>query len=304
LPSGKERSVPNWSLWSLRLLVGLPYFFGGLAKINLDWLLGEPMRMLLGAKTRFPIIGRFFEYESLVYFFSYSGLMIDLLAVPLLLIRRTRVPMFVVLSFFHFLNSQLFSIGFFPIFMVLATFVFFDPDWPRILCKKIGLNFPDSNNIEYKFNKKIISFILVPFFLVQLVLPFRHHLYPGNVFWNQDGRRFSWLMFTAVLQAKSKFYIVDQSGTQWTYDPLDTLTVIQNDGMKTDPDRILQFAHYLSTTLRSKGIYNTQIFVYSRMKLNNREEGTLVKDQIDLLSVKRNLLPSTNWVNKLTIPLR
>src|SRR6185295_3003174 len=40
--------VPAWTLWLLRVQVGIPYFFGGIAKLNSDWILGgEPMRIWL-----------------------------------------------------------------------------------------------------------------------------------------------------------------------------------------------------------------------------------------------------------------
>eukprot|EP00470_Lotharella_oceanica_P017320 CAMPEP_0170191216 /NCGR_PEP_ID=MMETSP0040_2-20121228/51162_1 /TAXON_ID=641309 /ORGANISM="Lotharella oceanica, Strain CCMP622" /LENGTH=163 /DNA_ID=CAMNT_0010439247 /DNA_START=194 /DNA_END=681 /DNA_ORIENTATION=+ len=43
----RSRTVPVWTVWVLRAMVGLPYFYGGIAKLNWDWLRGEPMRMWL-----------------------------------------------------------------------------------------------------------------------------------------------------------------------------------------------------------------------------------------------------------------
>src|SRR6476660_6790851 len=39
--------VPAWTLWLLRAQVGIPYFYGGIAKLNSDWIHGEPMRTWL-----------------------------------------------------------------------------------------------------------------------------------------------------------------------------------------------------------------------------------------------------------------
>jgi len=130
-PTRRSSRVPAWSVWLLRFQVGVPYFFGGLAKCTGDWLRGEPMRDWLQKEDDFPLIGRFFDEEWMVYFFSWSGLLIDLLCVPFLLIRRTRAVAFGVLILFHFTNTRLFSIGIFPWFMMAATAIFFDPDWPR-----------------------------------------------------------------------------------------------------------------------------------------------------------------------------
>ena len=80
-PDLRVATTPAWPLWLLRAMVGIAYFFGGVAKINSDWLHGEPMRMWLAARTDFPLIGSFFTEPWAAYFFSYSGLMFDLLVV-------------------------------------------------------------------------------------------------------------------------------------------------------------------------------------------------------------------------------
>ena len=128
----RSDNAPRWSLWLLRFLIALPYFFGGVAKLNADWLRGEPMRMWLANRTDFPIFGRLFTEEWLVYGFTYGGLLLDLFAVPLLLWRPTRLYAYLAMVTFHLLNAKLFNIGIFPWFMIVATTIFFAPDWPRL----------------------------------------------------------------------------------------------------------------------------------------------------------------------------
>lgn len=127
----RSRTIPAWTLWLLMAQVGLVYFYGGLAKLNGDWLRGEPMRTWLAVRTDFPVIGRFFTEEWMVYLFSYGGLLLDLLVVPFLLWRRTRLAAFAFALSFHLTNVQLFDIGVFPWFMMAATLLFFPPWWPR-----------------------------------------------------------------------------------------------------------------------------------------------------------------------------
>ena len=69
----------------------------------------------------------------MVYFYSYGGLLLDLLAVPLLLWRRTRLLTFVALILFHINNAYMFSIGIFPWLMIAATTIYFDPAWPKLV---------------------------------------------------------------------------------------------------------------------------------------------------------------------------
>ena len=130
-PGLSSRVVPAWSVWLLRFQIAVPMVFGGIAKINGDWLQGEPMRAWLASRTDFPILGRFFTEEPVVWLMSYGGLVLDLLFVFYMLNRRTRVFGFLVVITFHMMNARLFSIGIFPWFMIAATLIFFEADWPR-----------------------------------------------------------------------------------------------------------------------------------------------------------------------------
>ena len=87
----KSSYVPKWQLWLLRFMIGVPYFFGGVAKINADWLAGEPLGEWLANDTDIPIIGPYFTEEWMIMLMSYSGLLLDLLLVPALLWRKTRL---------------------------------------------------------------------------------------------------------------------------------------------------------------------------------------------------------------------
>ena len=57
-PGIRSDTAPAWALGLLAAQVGIAYFYGSLAKLNGDWLQGEPMRMWLANKTDFPVIGR------------------------------------------------------------------------------------------------------------------------------------------------------------------------------------------------------------------------------------------------------
>src|SRR4051812_39002517 len=93
-PGLRSQTVPAGCLWILRLQMGVVYFYAGIAKIAPDWLRGEPMRFRLAHQTDFPIVGRFFREEWVVYAASYGSMLLDLCVVPLLLWRRTRFPAF------------------------------------------------------------------------------------------------------------------------------------------------------------------------------------------------------------------
>ena len=60
-PRLRSKNVPAWTLWLLHLQMNLVYFFGGVAKINLDWLMGWPLRIWLSDRSDVPLIGALFE---------------------------------------------------------------------------------------------------------------------------------------------------------------------------------------------------------------------------------------------------
>lgn len=130
-PAIRSPSVPAWSLWLLRFQIAIPMFFAGLAKLNGDWLRGEPLRMWLAARPDFPLLGPYFQDEAVVWAMVYGALAIDLLFIGYITNRRTRAFGFGLVVLFHLLNARMFSIGIFPWLMIAATPVFFAPDWPR-----------------------------------------------------------------------------------------------------------------------------------------------------------------------------
>ena len=202
-------------------------FFGGIAKINEDWLNGEPIRSWLADRAdTFPIIGIFFTEEWFVMLFAYGALFVDLLAVPFLLWRRTRILMYGILVSFHILNVQLFNIGIFPWFMIVATLVFFEPNWPRRLARFKPTTMPISKPFTLKKNQKIIISLFLIFIIFQIGMPLRHFAYPGDVSWTEEGHNFSWHMKLRDKDTYSiEFYATDPlSGETWEIDPYDELT--------------------------------------------------------------------------------
>ena len=126
-----NRFVPRWSWCLLLFQLAVPMSYGGIAKLNADWLRGEPLRLWLTGKTDFPLIGPFFELEAAVYLMAYGALALDLFFVAYMGWKRTRVFGFALLLVFHIMNDRLWTIGIFPWMMIAATPAFFGPDWPR-----------------------------------------------------------------------------------------------------------------------------------------------------------------------------
>ena len=302
--------VPAWTLWLLRVQVGIPYFFGGIAKLNSDWIHGgEPMRTWLRP------LGAFFAADWIVYGFVICGLLLDLFVVPLLLWRRTRLFAFAAAIAFNLINSVIFDIGIFPWLMLGALLIFFPPDLVRRFARAFmspGEAFPDgesttvaesSRPASVSTSQKVVAGLLAAYLAVQLVLPFRHFLYPGNVSWTEEGHNFAWHMKLRTKEGEAVFTLTHPgSGQTWTIKPEDYLKSHQLMKMITKPDLILQFARYLAEEKRREGYENVEVRAHVMVSLNGRQPQLLVDPNVDLTKEEMSLLPA-RWIMPLTTPL-
>jgi vitamin K-dependent gamma-carboxylase len=307
-PGIASEFAPAWSLWALRAQMGFVYFFGGIAKLNSDWLQGWPIRLWM-PQLDLPVLWRFRDQAWLAFFFSYSGLLIDLLAVPLLLWRRTRPYMFTALALFHLTNSNLFDIGIFPWFATAMTALYFEPDWPRRL---IGLASPALRpappafplTAQRRFRTATLAALAV-YFAIQILLPLRHWLYPGDVAWTDEGHRFSWRMKLREKDARAvAFQITDPETDQsWSPNLGRYLARWQYDEMVSHPDMLQQLAHYMADRETRPGHARVQVRVDAEVSLNGRRFQPMIDPTVDLGSVPRSLLPAP-WITALTAPRR
>lgn len=314
-PSIKSDTVPYWSLWILQFQIGIVYIFGGIAKLTPDWLQGEPMRSFLSQRTDFPIIGSYFETSSAAWVVSYSGLFLDLFIVPLLLWKKTRLPAVLIVTIFHLMNASWFSIGIFPWFMILATTIYFDTDWFRKILSKWKYKNPFSKFVSVNSLKQTTISPAIPksqailwglglYCLIQILVPLRHHLYPGNVSWTEEGHRFSWRMKLRNKSATATFYVKDlNTGMIYEEDPHKLLSKRQVQKMISRPDMIRQFAHILSDAYDEKGYHNVGVNVNINAGLNGRNFQALIDPTVDL-SKKRYALGPDDWIVPLTTPLK
>jgi len=260
------------------------------------------MRMRLARRATFPLLGRFFTTEWMVYLFTYGGLLLDLLVVPLLLWRRTRLVAFALAILFHFLNATLFSIGVFPWLMVGATLLFFPPGAFRRALTRARIRLAAAVPRTEAAPPLPVTALLALYLLLQLVVPLRHLLYPGNVDWTEEGHRFSWHMMLRDKEAEVRFVVSDATAT-WRVDPEGYVTERQAEKMATRPDMILQLAHHIATDLRAKGHRDVRVRARVKASLNGRRPQLLIDPDVDLAAQPRTLWRAS-WIMPLTEPLR
>jgi hypothetical protein len=152
-------------------------------------------------------------------------------------------------------------------------------------------------------SQKLVAGMLAAFLVVQLVLPLRHYLYPGNVNWTEEGHNFAWHMKLRTKAGEAVFTVTHpQSGQSWTIKPGDYLKTHQVTKMTTKPDLLVQFAHYLAEEKRREGYDNVEVRAHVMVSLNGRERQLLIDPNVDLAKEEMSLLPK-RWIVPLTTPL-
>jgi vitamin K-dependent gamma-carboxylase len=307
-------TVPTWSLWLLRAQIGLVFFFAGVAKLNGDWLQGEPLRMWLAERTDFPVIGRFFTEDVTPWLFSYGGLLFDLFVIPFLIWPRTRIFAFVAAVGFHMTNQQLFTIGIFPFLALGTALLFFPPDWPRFRWLRVGRRRPPRQPVVASWPAAPRGWRLKPaqitvlgvagaFLAIQVLMPLRHFAIPGNVSWTEEGHRWSWHMKLRDKESDARFEVVAADDSRSIVDPSAYLTEWQYEEMSTRPDMILQFARHVRERAPAQ-IGKVEVRAEVFASLNGREPQRLIRNDADLASLERQgLLGHADWIVPLETPL-
>ncbi|MEO8933777.1 MAG: HTTM domain-containing protein [Xanthomarina sp.] len=314
------KNIPKWSIDSIKLLLGLVYFYAGIAKINSDWLLkAMPLKIWLPSKYDLPFVGtNFMQQEWFHYAMSWSGMIYDL-AIPFLLIyKRTRWFAFALVVFFHVFTRVLFPIGMFPFIMIASSLVFFDAGFHQKILELIRniIEFIGSKLGGFKMKatqikssvdiiivdhfivkrKQLVYSVLVVFFAIQLLFPFRYMLYPGELFWTEEGFRFSWRVMLIEKMGHTTFSIKNsETGASFLIDNTDFLTSFQEKQMSFQPDFILEYAHYLGDHFSSQGHKNIQVFAESYVALNGRLSQPYIDSTVDLYKEKESWKHKT-WI--------
>jgi hypothetical protein len=302
-PEKAFQKIPAWSIDSIKLLIAIVYFYAGIAKLNSDWLLeAMPLKIWLPSKYDLPLLGDLLQQEWTHYFFSWSGMLYDIAIPFLLLYRRTRLFAFFLVVIFHLVTRILFPIGMFPYIMIVSALIFFDAGLHHRILRffskllRIGKTRFD-NGMQKHFRpvkKKFILSVLGLFFLIQILFPWRYLLYPGELFWTEEGFRFSWRVMLMEKAGYAQFKIVDEESGKWFYvNNSDFLTPFQEKQMSTQPDFILEYAHFLAGYFEEKGHENIQVFVENYVALNGRKSTPYIDPEVNLLEHRDSFKPKT-----------
>ncbi|MBK8876805.1 MAG: HTTM domain-containing protein [Bacteroidetes bacterium] len=76
----KVNTVPIWLLFLFQFQIVVVYFFGGIVKLNYDWLiLQQPIRSLMEINSPISPFPELLKSEIVIYYLAYGGVIFDLL---------------------------------------------------------------------------------------------------------------------------------------------------------------------------------------------------------------------------------
>jgi hypothetical protein len=296
--------IPQWCVDTLKLFVCLLYVFAGIAKINSDWLLHAlPLKIWLPARNDMPIIGFLFNYTWLAFLFSWFGCIYDLSIAFFLWNKKTRIWAYVAVLVFHVLTSLLFPIGVFPYVMIVTALIFFSDEFHTRIIQYIQGIIPVTTittNVQkvYAYSAvqlHVVKAIILLFFLLQFLIPFRYLCYPGNLFWTEQGYRFSWRVMLMEKAGYAEFTVKDTLGNFRIVNNEDFLTKQQEKMMATQPDMILQYAHLLADYYKTHGFVNPQVYADVYVTLNGQLGKAMVDTRVDLAKEEESFAPKS-WI--------
>jgi hypothetical protein len=227
-------TVPFWPVFLLRFQLFVVYLYGGIAKLDSDWLTGDALTSienktlswiaLVLDPVRMEALKTWIGEGNIAWALAAGGLIFDLAIGPMLIARRTRYLGLALCAMFHGYNSQAFSIGVFPLLAFTGTLIFCETDWPRRvghwLCRPrlarpdwgwlaagvvvapivgvlAGWSARKASAIVPAAPARLgrwVGVFVLAWATFHVTWPLRHYAIDGDANWTEEGHRFSWRM--------------------------------------------------------------------------------------------------------------
>ncbi|XP_076990946.1 vitamin K-dependent gamma-carboxylase isoform X1 [Tamandua tetradactyla] len=315
----RNAHVPLWNYAVLRGQIFIVYFIAGVKKLDADWVEGYSMEYL----SRHWLFGPFklvlSEEMTSLLVVHWCGLLLDLSAGFLLFFDASRSIGLLFVSYFHCMNSQLFSIGMFPYVMLASSPLFCSPEWPRklvSLCpKRMQELLPfkaapqPSASCMYKRSRAKngqmsglrhhlgAAFTLL-YLLEQLFLPYSHFLTQGYNNWTNGLYGYSWDMMVHS-RSHQHVKITYRDGRTGELGYLNPGVFTQSRRWKDHADMLKQYATCLSRLLPKYNVTEPQIYFDIWVSINDRFQQRIFDPRVDIVQAAWSPFRHTAWLQPL-----
>jgi len=296
--SSNDFKVQRWEVFLIQMHISIVYFYGGLAKINPDWLFHcQPVRTLVEQMPADHILSSWLKLDFQIAFETYAGLIFDL-AIPFLLwYKPTRLWSVLPTLFFHVSNSLTFDdIGIFPFIMIFATVLYFEPDElpiiKNMLPKKGKASLPLLDSAGW------VKKLMVAHIVFQLLFPFRGLFLPNPVNWTMIANRFSWRMKSQT-RLVDEFRFTIQDGPNGEPLPVEInkfLNPMQMNAVSYDALAAAATAKQLAEEGKRRGMADPVVKASIKVRWNGYPPSYTVNPEVDLSKVDCSPFKKLDWV--------
>lgn len=286
--------MPAWVKWLIVAQLFIVYTYASVAKFYPDWLNTTVAENLMKGKKDYFLVGEIVQQKWAHYVIAYFGIVFDGLIIPALLYKSTRKYAFGLAVFFHLYNSFMLHIGIFPYLALGFCVFFFEPKTVRKLFYPKSRREITQLTTSFKPNLTIVALIGV-WLLIQVLLPLRHWIIPGNVLWTEEGHRLSWRMMLRSKNGKNTFYVKEEGEKKKKVNLKDYLSKKQIRAMGGKPDMIWQFAQYLKKDYAEKG-KNVEVYVRNKVSVNKGKRKRIIDPKVNLADVSWNYWGHNDWI--------
>lgn len=291
-PSLRSHQCNRFWHWLFLFQTTLLYVFAALNKLDPDWVSGRFLRIQFSRFGEEALLGPLYHQHWFPVFIAYAGILFDLCIIPALLWKRSRTTALLLSVLFHAFNAYTFRIGIFP-FLAFGLSVFFlDAGWfDKISSPQKTVSAPAPSFTTGKF------YLLLVYVLIQLLLPLRYWIYPGNVYWTDEGYRLSWKMMLRTKSGTVRFKVKEQTtGNIYYIDPRNELSAYHCLWLAGSPDMIWQYAQRIKHRANKGSGEKITVYAISSVSLNRYPPQPLVDSTVDLANTQWNYWKHQAWI--------
>jgi len=151
----------------------------------------------------------------------------------------------------------------------------------------------DISNLKPQISNLVLVFLAIHF-LIQLALPIRHAFNDENLYWTENGYRFSWRVMLMEKTGHLEFRVKDIATQKESIVSLsEYFTAFQQRQLVTQPDMILQAAHIIAEDYATKGL-DVEVYADSYASLNGNKHQRFVDPDVNLAFLKNDR--NRDWI--------
>jgi hypothetical protein len=117
---------------------------------------------------------------------------------------------------------------------------------------------------------------------IQVLLPLRQYVIPGDARWTNEGYRFAWTVLATEKGGRVSFRVHEPAADRtWITDATNLYTARQWRAMATEPELVRQAAHQIATEQAQKG-RTVEVRADAFVSLNGRPATRIIDRRVDL----------------------